>query len=211
MQIKYFRYIVIMCFLAFLNCCNSASPQSKIKTGIIGGRDSARTPLYRVKLPAEWKEIGIDPLVDLADSTQPIAQYELHEGCNKIQVVIHNFPFNDQIAPQLQVERWQKQFNPDFPLHYNSVPQAFSGYTGLLFEGTGRIKNSAQKVMAWALNIGTVHYRTFLSNPSALNLQKRADVTIKINGPPELMQKHKATILEFARSFELIEEIPTRS
>ncbi len=36
---------------------------------------------------------------------------------------------------------------------------------------------------------------------------KRADYTIKSVGPPDLMHKHRADILAFAQSFEMIDEL----
>lgn len=201
-------YVGILVSLTF---CTPSPQQSYLKVAIISGRDAAKTPIYRVKIPKEWKEIALDPLTNLSDTTKPLAQYEIHENSHTIEIVIHNFPFNKQIAPQLQVERWQRQFDARSPFYCCSTPQAFSGYVGLLFEGEGIVQDRPLKVMAWALNIGLMHYRTLFSLPSPLNQQKSADVTIKVSGPPEMMQKHKAAILAFARTFELIEEIPLRS
>lgn len=214
-QLNYLKllhyHVLWLSFLAFLTSCTTSPAQSHIKTSMINGRDKTKDALYRVKVPTHWKEIALDSLVDLTDTTQPIAHYEIHENDRKIEIVVHNFPSNTQVPPQFQVERWQRQFDEGSLLYCSSTPQAFSGYVGLLFEGTGLIQTHPVKVMAWALNMGTSHYQTLSHTLSSLNQQKRADVTIKVSGPPEIMQKQKMAIVNFARSFELIEEIPTRS
>ena len=49
------------------------------------------------------------------------------------------------------------------------------------------------------------------SGDKKLFREMRADVTIKAMGPKELMEANEEEITHFARSFELIEEIPSRS
>lgn len=70
-------------------------------------------------------------------------------------------------------------------------------------------------VLGWSLQLSPEHYR-MLSHPSSAEnedkyQQMRADVTIKAVGPKALTEKHRTKIMAFARSFELIEEIPVRS
>jgi hypothetical protein len=67
-------------------------------------------------------------------------------------------------------------------------------------------------MIGWSLQLDKEHYRTLAPPTPAsqenLYREMRADVTLKATGPKETMEKHEEGIINFARSFELIEEIP---
>jgi len=180
---------------------------------VIQGRDNdgPRLPVYRMRVPDSW--IRRDPLPgeSLIDTTKSLCDFLIYEDDGIIRIFIHNFPtktIEERIPPSAQVARWQRQFESLVPHESHINPQAFSGYSGLLFTGVGILNNEETMVLAWALQIAPEHCRT-LSNPdSYLNKQMRSDVTIKAMGPVTLMKKHKQAIETVARSFELIEEIP---
>lgn len=111
-----------------------------------------------------------------------------------------------RIPPQAQLQRWKQQLNPIDETSVLITPQSFSGYKGLLLEAEGEIKGEPTAVIGWALQIGNDHFRT-LSYTDLPN-QMRADVTIKATGSPEAIALQRERIKTFARSFELIEEIP---
>jgi hypothetical protein len=209
-------------FLALLcsGCQSNSSVESVIEHEMqeIKGRDNDQSSfsVYRVKVPDSW--IRRDPLPDesLVDTTKPLSEFIILDSEGVIRIWIHNFPserVDQRISPLSQKERWQKQFNQIFPNETDTVPQAFNGYSGLLFCGTGVLNDAKKTVYAWALQIAAEHYQT-LSQPNSKEeavrfKQMRADITIKAEGPSSAMKKHTEMIYAFARSFELIEEIPT--
>lgn len=204
----FFKLFFLLLFVS--SCSTHKTPKNRVAT-LIHGRNLNLPPVYRVKLPYGWKEIPLSPHIDRSDTTQPIATFEIAEENGTIHIVIHNFPTETQVPVKLQAERWQRQFDLSHSLFISSLPQAFSGYVGLLFEGSGEVKGRPLKVMAWALNLGEEHYQMLSHHLTALNYESRAQVTIKASGPERLMKKHKKSISAFAKSFELVEPIPLRS
>ena len=112
-----------------------------------------------------------------------------------------------RIPPQAQLQRWKQQFNPIGPTSVLVTPQSFSGYKGFLLEAEGNMKGEPAAVMGWALQIGSDHYRNL--SYTDLPDQMRADITIKAVGEPEAIALHRNAIRRLARSFELIEEVPS--
>lgn len=184
------------------------------------GRDEGqgRQPVYRVRVPDSW--IRHDPLPGdgVVDTTKALCEFILMEGPETIRIAIHNFPskqLEERIPPEAQVARWQRQFESLEATESQVVPQAFSGYSGLFLTGVGTMQGRPTMVLAWALQLAQEHYRT-LTHSIIPEIKKnedqmRSDVTIKAVGPKGLMEKHKREIIAFARSFELIMEIPARS
>lgn len=111
-----------------------------------------------------------------------------------------------RIPPQAQLQRWQQQLNPIDQTTVLITPQSFSGYKGTLLEAEGEVKGEPTAVIGWAMQIGDDHYRTLTY--TNLPNQMRADVTIKATGSPASIDLERDRIKSFARSFELIEEIP---
>jgi hypothetical protein len=195
--------------------CTSQEEKTTLSSmDVIQGRDNdgPRFAVYRIRVPDAW--IRRDPLPNesLIDTTKSLCDYIIRDEDGTIRIFIHNFPtqtMEERIPPAAQVARWQRQFDSLIPHASNVVPQAFSGYSGLLFTGVGTLKNEPTMVMGWALQIASEHYRTLSHPDNPLNKQMRADVTIKAVGPVSLMEKYQGEIKAFARSFELIEEIGT--
>ena len=130
-----------------------------------------------------------------------------------IRITIHNFPSNkieERTPPGAQVARWKGQFEKLDTCESCVTPQTFNGYCGALFKGIGTMQEKPMMMLAWAMQITPQHYRA-LSDDSPIHKQMRADFTIKAVGPEELMEQYYKDIVEFAHSFELIEDVPARS
>jgi hypothetical protein len=206
-------FLVFFCAVLFVSCSENSEPPHNWVA--ISGRDGK--PLYRIKTPHDWNCHHTDSSL-LSDSMKALCEFQIEEGDQTIRITIHNFPSSSpegRIPPMAQIARWKRQFEELSSTDTLIIPQSFSGYIGFYFEGIGKMKEKKMAMMGWALQIAPEHYTT-LSYPTAhLSLEKqkqmRADVTIKVIGHPDMVQKHKQTIKRYARSFELIEEIPVRS
>ncbi len=169
-------------------------------------------PAYRIKVPSAWHKQPTAPLEQMTDTKQAICTYVIQEGSHSIRITIHTFPsktIEDRISPQAQIARWKQQFEKLEPETVSVAPQAYSGYAGLLFEGTGMLHGEHTTVMALSMQLAPEHYRHLLYN-KPVEVDLRADFTIKAVGPAEIMSLYRSALIAFARSFELIEEIPNR-
>jgi hypothetical protein len=211
----FLRGILILGMSLQLSCSNQKKTPSYNFTvmQLIAGRDEGiskeREELYCIRVPAYWKRLDPPRDESLQDTTKSLCEFYLNEGNESIRITLHNFPSqssDDRIPPMAQISRWKRQFDVLDPSHQLILPQAFSGYAGFLYQGSGKIKGEDVMVMGWSLQIGPEHYRTLSKNffPS----QMRADVTIKASGPRNLVDRYRNDIMAFARSFELIKEIP---
>lgn len=197
----------------------------------INGRSN--TPIYRVKIPSTW-QCQFTNETKLSDTTQPLCTLFIpNERLPTFPVVItiHNFPVDQldkRIPPQAQISRWKNQFSFIDSLSIHIHSQAFNGFTGLMFEAYGTFENlkslnlstetldllsnnTQTMILGWALQVGSSHFRT-LSLPknaheTVLFEQMRSDVTIKVIGSKDLIEKYKDSIIAFARSLELINPI----
>jgi hypothetical protein len=226
---KRMKHIIL--FLLFACLSTSCQDQSKITSNTsfqeIAGRDFGkenqssyiRNKIYRCHAPPNWHRNDPSQHESIADTTKALCEFVIDEDGEEIHITIHNFPTSkaeERIPPGAQVARWKRQFT-DLDLTTLSVtPQSNGGFAGLLFEGSGILKGETSTVMAWGMQLGPEHYSTlnFHMNTS-LSLQEQehfrqllSDYTIKAVGPVALVEKHRDAILAFARSFELIEEIP---
>jgi len=185
----------------------------------IKGRDftNKRFPVYRINTPNSWIRCDPLPKESLTDTTKPLCEFVIKDPHGAIRIAIHNFAtdtIDQRISPIAQVERWKRQFTTISPTDISVTPQAFSGYEGLYFRGTGDLKGANTTVLAWSLCLAPEHYRMLShaeEDMAALYREMRADVTIKAVGRADMMELHEEDIIDFARSFELIEEIPSRS
>lgn len=199
---KHLTYTIL---LFFCSCQNTPYTESEKKEVL----DRNRNPLYHVRVPSNWKEMALGDR-PIPDTRLPIAAWVILDGNNEILIQIHTFPLQNietHIPPIAQVQRWQRQFTK-LDLKPQISPVSYSGFVGLQFEAEGIQKGEPLSVLAWALQIGQIHWPA-LSTDSKL-LQMAADVTIKAFGPPNLIDTHKEDIERFARSFSLIEEIPNQ-
>lgn len=157
---------------------------------IILGRDGA--PLYQTKVPHHWTTLP--RLENLEDTTKPIASFVIED---RVTLTVHNFPINsldDQISPLAQASRWERQIG-SAPLCLEKVSR--NGFAGLFFEG----KRDQEITLAWSMVIDPFLFR---------RVRYPADYTIKVKGPIDLIEKHREEILEFAKYFELVQEVPCR-
>ncbi len=202
------RLCVYSLSLLMLTSCGTTSPIPSTQWREISGRDDSTQPIYRANVPLHWKQNNPLPSHSasalLSDTTVPIAEFTF-EG---IRITIHSFPaetLESRVPPIAQINRWKRQFDELYPASVSISPQAFSGYVGLLFEGSGLMKQKETMVMGWSLQLAADHFRTL--NRRMGTLQKRADITIKATGPRDLMAQYQREIIAFARSFELIDEV----
>jgi len=214
--------VALICALGLNSCSN---PTNSVKTEttelqIIAGRNEGegRQSIYRAQVPVNW--IRHDSLSEdtLVDTTKALCEFIIMENSDIIRIAIHNFPsmqISDRIPPEAQVARWQRQFESLDKINSTTIPQSFSGYSGLLFSGEGKMQERTVAMLGWSLQLAPEHYRSLLqaATPKTATLYKqmRSDITIKAMGPAELMRKHKQAITDFARTFELIREIPSRA
>lgn len=187
----------------------------------IKGRDnemSHRLPVYRVKVPANWERQDHGPEESVKDTTKSLVSYSIHQNGETIKITIHNFPYqqlSQRIPSHFQVDRWQKQFSYSDPTSTSISPESFSGFYGHLFENTGIQHGKEITIYAWAMELASEHDRSLVieaehyPNKALKVEQMRANFTIKAQGPKQLMHQYKKQIFSFARSFELIDELPT--
>lgn len=213
------RFGLLIILVGFLGSCSEQSSGEIASYQEICGRDEEnhdRSPIYRVRVPASWTRN--DPAKDASnsDSTTPLCEFFIPgEDGQRIRITIYNFPTEEldtRIPPEAQVARWRGQFPILNSANMTTIAQSFSGFSGLLFEGAGEDLS----VMGWAMQMAPEHLSVLGSSGSSLSAaeayqhkQMRADFTIKATGPKMLVAKNRKAIIAFARSFELIEEIPS--
>jgi hypothetical protein len=213
MKLFLFLTLILLC-----GCSEAPPPSHPMQE--IKGRDyhGARFYVYRARVPLNW--IRKDPLAEesLTDTTKSLCEFFIPGNEGFIRIAIHNFPSNtldERIPPMAQIARWQRQFDPLQAEESSTLPQAFNGYIGLKFKGIGLMDGTNTMMLAWSLQLGKEHFQMLSNpkNPADHNnfREMRADVTIKATGPKSLMEDHEEEIIAFARSFELIKEIPSRS
>jgi hypothetical protein len=191
-------YIWIV-FLTLICGCSQDPPRSPADSWQqIACRDEHYTPLYRAKIPAGWLLKKVEG--SLEDTTKPNCEF-LIDG--SIRLTVHTFPFthsNGRIPPAAQLFRWKQQFEFLDPMRTQVTSQAHGGFTGLFLEGNGTQNGKDTAILAWSMQLGSEYNQV----PPLL----KADYTIKVLGPPEKIAIHRKEILQFANSFELIEELP---
>lgn len=219
-KFKSFSVALCLCglliLLLLMGCSSKETPSIGYTWVDIAGRGDgtpSRNLIYRVKMPNGWK-FSSPPLSEsLADTTLPLCEFHIEENEKVIRFTIHNFPTNrieERIPPQAQIHRWKQQIEDLDTASVVTIPQAYNGFVGALFEGAGKIHGESILMLGWGLQIGHEHYRNLSWPAHPIYQQMRADITIKAVGPLDLMSEHRDEIIAFARSFELIHEIPTR-
>lgn len=204
----------LWCALLILSSCDSASSLADSKptwqsiTGRRVNEGGERDFIYGVKVPNHWIRKESDLQLDLtADTTLSLCEFYILEGDNEIRITLHNFPQDAEqmkIPPAAQVLRWKNQFDELDLSSSHVISDSFNGFTGLFFEGEGILKGNLSKVMGWSMQLANEYAR----HPY-LDREKRADYTIKAVGPIELMNRYRPSIIDFAHTFELIEELPS--
>lgn len=218
--------LIFGCFgaaMVIFFCFTGCQPNSNTETSsTIAARDDGLDPtrpiIYRAKVPTDWLRQDPPQKESIADTKKSICEFLIKEDGDSIKITIHNFPthsIEERIPPIAQVNRWKRQFESIDPAGMEVKPQAFGGFVGLFFEATGTMQGKSITVLGWSMQLAPEHYRSFAweyyREKDPKFLQMNADYTIKVLGNPSLVAKYKQQITKFARSFELIEEIPTRS
>lgn len=206
-------------YCALLLCsCSSPSEQQSYSWHEILGRDEeaiAREAIYRIRVPAGW-QILEQTYPSVIDTTLPLSEYAYQSDNGWLKATVYNFP-TDEIEMRIPIEnqaiRWRKQLGGS-QTEEKLAPQSFNGFHGVLYANIGILSGEETAMLAWALHIGKDHYYAIMdeasSKSTAKKRQMRADVAIKVIGSPELLQQQYSEIEAFARSFELIDEIPAR-
>ena len=191
----------------------------------IDGRDDqsktghiVRRPVYRARVPKDWVREDPSPGVSNEDSKLPICTFVIDDDDEQIRITIHNFPtdsFDQRIPAQAQVARWKRQLGALDEGPSLLTPVAHGGFSGLYLQVTGERDGQPTRFLAWSMLLDPEHYRVLVALEGAdeelrFFRQMRADYTIKAVGSPDLVEQHREAIESFARSFELIEAIPSR-
>lgn len=215
------RSLFILSLLASCENHSSSLSTKEWEWQKIMGRDEGqpqqRSPIYRAKVPLTWQRIDAALDESIVDSTKANCEFVIGIDEKTVRLVVHSFPslkLEERIPPQAQVQRWQRQFDE---LDFHSlqiIPCAQGGFTGLFMSAEGLMKGSQTAVLAWSMQLASVHYialqvKEGAKNPLRLR-QRQSDYTIKAFGPTERLALHRKDIIAFAASFELIEDIPLR-
>ena len=181
-----------------------------------GGDHTQRATIYRARVPNTWLREDPDDESSIQDSTLANCTFSIPSEDQNILITVHSFPYEkieDRVPPNAQIARWKRQFET---VHDPVVmhAQSHGGFSGLYLEISGEMKHAPTTVLAWAMQLAPEHYRNLMraglyTNEVELWQQKASDYTIKAVGAPESILAYKEEIEQFARSFELIDAIPT--
>lgn len=165
--------------------------------------DGQRELIYRAKVPSDWQRI--DSQGSVVDTMKPLCTYTIPTPFGDVALTIHNFP-DLRIPPLSQIERWTRQFDEPDLASAVTTPQAFGGFAGLHFEGSGLMRGERTTIIGWAMQLAGQHAQSL--HGDAHEKQKSADYTLKVKGAQAAVSYVKEEILLFALSFGLIDEIP---
>lgn len=201
------KHLVGLLVLVLCSACGSSPETTQAPWLSIHGRDLAvNDPIYRARVPDGWQRQAPVSEAQREDTMQPICRFIVPDNEGPVEITVHNFPtdsIDERIPPAAQVARWQRQVGARASAADLVQPIAHAGFVGLSYAADG--------VMAWSLQLAKEHYQALSMAPdSRLKQQMRADYTIKATGPEASLARHQREITAFARSFELIEEIPVR-
>lgn len=205
-------FIILTLIFILPGCSKEEAPSNLGKVVIeISGRDERPTPIYRAKVPIDWIQIHPKDKRFIQDTTEAIFEFRIEEGNACIRITIHNFPsekIEDRVPPVAQTSRWQRQFDPIDPSKTHIYPVSWGGFSGIAIEAEGNNDCKRQALLGWSMQLYKDHYTCLEAFENKAAEQMRADYTIKAIGNAPLMEKHKEDIIAFAKSFELINEIP---
>lgn len=203
-------------FLILLFACSSPEDNSSHRE-TISGRDNGKTlirnPLYQVKVPNGWIRVDSDEKESIQDTTKPLATFFIEDQKNKIKVTVHNFPVDsmeERIPPMAQISRWKKQFSQLIPSSESITSHATGGFSGLLYEASGKIEGNPTSLMGFSMQIAPEYFKQPQYEDELEEEQKRqmkGDYTIKVLGPPEMIEFYRHEIITFANSFGLLREL----
>lgn len=199
------------------SCETKSSSKTSINTVGIFGRENQSLNkedgvIYEIDVPYDW--ICKEPIRDdtILDTKKPIYEFIIEEEDEDILITIYNFPgstLEERIPPIAQINRWKQQFTTLDENLSQVSKEVFGGFTGLKFQGVGKIKGEEKMVIGWIMQLPQEHY--FSINFSEKNKNRlenlRADYTIKVTGTAELIMKHHQSIEKAVKSFRLNSEI----
>ncbi len=204
--------------LLFLSTACSSSPSSlnSNEWQYFSGRNteaSLEKPLiYRARVPDSWQRTTPLSSESILDTRKPLSEFLIgNEECS-IRLTLHNFPtssMEERVPPIAQISRWKKQFDYLEAVSINVIPLSQGGFSGLYFEASGIQHEIPVTVIGWSMQLAPEHYRTLAQSTNDISIQMRSDYTIKAIGSPDSILKHKKHLIEFAKTFELIHEIPS--
>lgn len=214
------KIVTLFLCVLLIGCGSSTEVANNWKWQEICGRNDSsnveRLPVYRIKVPQALLRIDPEASISLEDTRLPLCEFIINDNEKQIKIVIHNFPKIDgkNISPLAQIARWKNQLATINQMETSVIPQAFSGFVGYLFESSEN--DGSKAIMAWALQLAPEHDHTLSyyikksesPNEKRVLNQMMSDITIKISGTKQLLKKYKQELIKFARSFELIKEIP---
>ena len=218
MKMNFWIFAIII--FALCSCSNPDGLDSRLKVIEVTGRNESdaslfRPIIYRMKIPKNWEQLNPPLDISIADTTKAIVEFVITDSDEKIRITIHNFPstsLEQRIPPMAQLNRWKKQFQSLDQTSLVLKPQAFGGYSGFVLDAKGILHNAQTSILGWILQLAPEHYRALShvnsQSISSRHKQMQSDITIKAVGPTKIMDKHHEDIFAFARSFQLIDDIP---
>lgn len=211
-------YLLNLFCLCFFTSCSSNTKSKSTTWYKIPARnleDSLQRPfLYHVSAPTSWIYHEIPRNESIFDTKKANGEFHVFHENDKIRITIHTFPYrnsSERIPPQAQISRWKKQFDFLDPLSLLIQPESRGGFSGLYFEGQGKMNQEDIKMMAWAMQLANLYDRQLQLGLNPLDQWKRADYTIKVVGKPELIDQFREEVIQFAHHFEFIHELPAPS
>lgn len=208
------HWFFVFCLLLSLFGCTSQNNEQQTKNwNQIAARDNGQSALrpliYRGITPDYWE---IKPSENsVADTMKAICEFCITESTGAVRITIHTFPISEshpRIPAAAQIHRWKEQFDELNILQTFVSSESHGGFSGLYFEGQGSIQQKDIKVLGWSMQLAPEYERSLSLLLNPLDQYKLSDYTIKVTGPPELVDKYSQDIKCFANSFELIDELP---
>lgn len=219
---KNIRHLALYSLVLLLSACdNTTDTNTYTQQLIVSGRNESdsleRPDVYTAEIPLSWRVNPPNPNESLTDTMKPIYEITINDEQEHIEITIHNFPVAElgkRIPPEAQAARWRQQLGGDAAQHISVENQAFGGFSGLRFEGEGALSGKERKVIGWTMQMSPEHFYALSQEHEGLSekerLQMSASYTIKVVGPPEVVQKNIQAINKFARTFRLINPIPQK-
>ncbi len=205
------RYISII-FCCLLTSCTQENNDQKTWQSFQARNEKHsldRPYVYHAHVPFDWKRKDHPQDTSVVDTRLPIAEFFIGDETEYIRITIHTFPtssLSSSIPPQMQVGRWKNQFDSLDPSALSTRTESRGGFQGLFFEAEGTTQNKYCSILAWSMQLSSFYLKKLQQGKNPLDQYKQADYTIKAIGSKDLLQQHKEAIIEFAHSFELIEE-----
>ncbi len=213
--------IIILLILSFVAAaCSSYIEESskQYRWEKIQGRGDGDA-VYRIRVPRSWKRMPASEEAYAGYKEQANAAFYIKGEGETIRVAIYTFPsktLEERMTVDAQVLRWRRQFNVLEPDTIIIIPQSYGGFAGVFLAAEGTLEGYGifeKMMLGWAMNIDTEFYHVLSEIKGSEEeenyaYQMRADYTIEAIGGKDLMEKHKKDIIESARTFELIKDIP---